>query len=71
MSHQFKNSTDEPIFRAEIDTDVENRRVQWGRRGRGGMNWEIRMDIDTTLCEIDRQLVGTCYKAQEAQSGAL
>ena len=35
------------------------------------MNWEIRMDIDTTLCEIDRQLVGTCYKAQEAQSGAL
>ena len=45
--------------------------MEWGRRGRGGVNWEIRMDIYTTLCKIERQLVGTNYKAQEDQLGAL
>ena len=36
-----KNGNDELIFKAETDTDVENKDMDIeGRRG-GGMNWEI------------------------------
>ena len=36
-----RNGTDEPICKAEIETDVENK---------GGMDWEIGVDIYTLPC---------------------
>ena len=41
-----KNGTDELICKAEIETDVENKRVHQGGR-EGGMNWETGADIYT------------------------
>ena len=45
------------MCRAEIETDVENKRMdtkggkwQWGSDGGGGMNWEIGIDIYTLVC---------------------
>ena len=50
-----KNGTDEPVFRAEIETQMQRTNV-WtprGESGRGGggglMNWEIGIDIYTLL----------------------
>ena len=32
------------------NADVENGRVDTGEEGEGGMNWEIRFDINTLPC---------------------
>ena len=32
------------------DTDRENRHVDTGAEGKGGTNWEIRIDIYTLSC---------------------
>ena len=38
----------------ERDTDIENRQVDIGREGTGGMNWEFKIDIlYTTMCKTD------------------
>ena len=46
-----KNGTDEPICRAGIETQTQ-RMDMWtrGREGAGGMNWEIRFDINRVPC---------------------
>ena len=42
----LENGTDEPVCRAEIETQGES-----GRGGGGGvMNWEIGIDMDTLMC---------------------
>ena len=46
-----KNGTDEPVCKAEIDTDVENKRMDTkGGSEVGGMNWEVGIDIYTLIC---------------------
>ena len=49
-----KNGTDEPICRGRNrDTDVENGHVDTEGEGEGGMNWEIRFDLNNTImCQI-------------------
>ena len=43
-----KNGTDEPVFQGKNrKADVENGRVGTVREGEGGMNCEIRFDINT------------------------
>ena len=47
-----KNGTDEPVCKAEIDTQMQRTNV-WTPRGgcwRGRMNWEIGIDIYTLVC---------------------
>ena len=50
-----KNGTDEPVCRAEIETQMQRTNV-WtarGESGRGGgdvMNWETGIDIYTLIC---------------------
>ena len=43
-----KNSTDEPICKTEIETQMWRTNI-WTARGerRGGMNWEIGTDVYT------------------------
>ena len=48
----------------------ETDRWAW-EEGEGRMNWEIRVDIYIHHHVCNRQLVGICYKAQEAQLSAL
>ena len=51
-----KNGTDEPVCKAEIETQMQRTNVWtpmgesggWG--GGGGMNWEIGIDIYTLTC---------------------
>ena len=64
-----KNGTDEPICRAGIETDIENGHVDTEGEEEGGTNLENSSDIYTLPCV--KQLVGSCYLAQEAQLGAL
>ena len=50
-----KNVTDEPVCRAEIETQMQRTNVwtprgECGRSGGGGMNWEIGIDIYTLIC---------------------
>ena len=49
-----KNGTDEPVCKAEIETQMERTNVwtPWGKGGGGGggMNWEIGIDIYTLIC---------------------
>ena len=50
-----KNGTDELVCRAEIDIDVENKRMdtkggKWRGGGGGVMNWEVGIDIYTLMC---------------------
>ena len=40
----LKNGIDNPICKAEIETDVENKHMDTRGKG-GGMNWEIEIDI--------------------------
>ena len=48
----YKNSTDEPIFRAGIETqDMENGLVVMEQE-KGGINWETKIDI-CVLYETD------------------
>ena len=64
-----KNSTDESICRAGIEMQMQRMDVwAWGEE-EGGMNWEIRFDINTLPCV--KQLVGSCGIAQGAQLVAL
>ena len=44
-----KIGIDNFIHKAEIETDVENKRRYQGGRGGGGINWEIGNDIYTLL----------------------
>ena len=45
-----KIGIDDLIYKAEIETDVENKSMDnKGGRGGGGMNWEIGIDIYTLL----------------------
>ena len=46
-----KNGTDEPICKAEIETQTQRTHV-WTPRGErgGGMNWEIGIDVYTLVC---------------------
>ena len=50
-----KNCTDEPVCKAEIETQKQRTNV-WTPRGEsghssgGGMNWEIGIDIYTLIC---------------------
>ena len=49
-----KNGTDEPVWRAEMETHVKNRLVD-ARGGSvgggdGGINWEIGIDIYSLIC---------------------
>ena len=46
-----KNGTDEPVFKAKIDTEVENKRMDTRGKGGGGgrMNWEAGIDIYTLI----------------------
>ena len=51
-----KNGTDEPVCRAEIETQMQRTNVWtpsgecgWGVSG-GGMNWEIGIDMQTLIC---------------------
>ena len=52
----YKNGKNEPICRAEIETDTQRTNV-WTLRGKkqGGMNWEIGTDIHiyTTVYKIE------------------
>ena len=42
----FKNGIDYPIYRTEIDTDIENKEYMDPKEGKGGgMNREIGIDI--------------------------
>ena len=54
-----KNDTDEPVCKAEVETQMQHTcreqrykhqggKVGW--RGGGGMNWEIGIDIHTLIC---------------------
>ena len=45
-----KNGRDEPICKAEIETDIENKHMDTKGGKGGGMNWEIGIDIYTLLC---------------------
>ena len=49
-----KNGTDEPVCRAEIETQMQ-RTNEWTPRGESGggggvMNWEIGIDMYTLIC---------------------
>ena len=51
-----KNGTDEPISKAEIETQMQRTNI-WTARGEvagvgggGGMNWEIGIDMYTLIC---------------------
>ena len=46
-----KNGTDEPVCKAEIETQMQRTNV-WtpGEKVRGGMNWEIGIDVYTLIC---------------------
>ena len=53
-----KNGSDEPVCKAEIETQMQKTNV-WTPRGESGggggvggcgMNWEIGVDIYTTIC---------------------
>ena len=45
-----KNSTDEPVCKAEIGTQMQRTDV-WTPRGDGGhMNWENEIDMYTLIC---------------------
>ena len=46
----WKKGTNEPLCRAGIDTDVENRLVGTAGEGEGGMNQESRIDVHTLPC---------------------
>ena len=46
-----KNGTDEPVCRAGLETQMQRTDVCGHKVGReGGMNWEIRFDINTLPC---------------------
>ena len=45
-----KNGTEEPICRAEMETDVQMYECQGWGEGRCGVNWEVGIDIYTLLC---------------------
>ena len=52
----LENGTDEPACRAEVETDVENKRMdtKGGKPQRGGdggvLNWAIGIDMYTLMC---------------------
>ena len=63
-----KNGTDEPVCRAEIETQMQRTNV-WTPRGEsgggdggGGMNWEIGIDIYTLICIKQITIKNLLYK---------
>ena len=64
-----KNGTDEPICKAEIETDVENKcmdtkggKAGWVGGCGGGVNQEIGIDIYTLICIIQITNKNLLYK---------
>ena len=48
-----KNGTDEPICKAEIETQTQRTNIWTPREeGEGGINWEIGIDIYATMYKI-------------------
>ena len=48
ITHMYgiqENGVDEPVCRAEIDTDIENRLVDTVREGQGRTNWGSNIDL--------------------------
>ena len=65
-----KNGTDEPVFRAEVKTQMQRTNV-WTPRGEsggggggggGGMNWEIGINIYTLICIKQKTNKNLLYK---------
>ena len=63
-----KNGTDEPVCKAEIETQMQRTNI-WtpkgesgGVGGGGGMNWEIGIDIYTLICIKQRTNKNLLYK---------
>ena len=46
----YKNDTDEPICKAKIEKDSENKYMDTKGEKGSGMNWEIAINIYTLLC---------------------
>ena len=46
---EMKNGIDEPVCKAEIETQMQRTNV-WTPKGERGMNWEIGIDIYTPIC---------------------
>ena len=43
-----KKRTNEPIYKTEIELQIENKLLPWAKAGIGeGINWEIGTEIDT------------------------
>ena len=51
----YKDSTDEPIYRAARERDTGNRLVDAAGEGEGGTNRENSMETYITICKIDRE----------------
>ena len=66
-----KNDTDEPICRAEIETQTLRMDMQIQREGEGVENLESNIDIYTLHIVMYIKLVGSGCITQEAQLGAL
>ena len=64
-----KIGTDEPISKAGTEMQKQKTNMTQSGEGDSGMNWEIGIDIYTLPCV--KQIVGSYYKAQEAQLSAL
>ena len=64
-----KIGIDDLIYRAEIETQVENKHGHQEEKWGGRMIWEIRTDMYTLPCV--KQLVGSFYLAQGAQPNAV
>ena len=58
-----KIGIDNFIHKAEIETDVENKRRYQGGRGGGGMNWEIGINIYTLLILCIKQITNEIGRA--------
>ena len=56
-----RNGTDEPIWKAEIKTDLENKCMDTKRGKEGGMNWEIGIDIYTLLILYIKWITSETY----------
>ena len=53
----MESGIDELICKAEIETDVENKRVDTkGVRGGDGRKWKVRTDIHTALTLCIKQI---------------
>ena len=68
-----KNGTDEPVCKAEIETQMQRTNI-WTLRGEsgvggtgGGLNWEIGIDIYTLICIKQINNKNLLYKKNKIQ----